>query len=285
MVYALVFIFGTIVGSFLNVVILRYNTGESFLTGDSRCFKCGKNLKWHELVPVLSFVFQKRKCAECKTKISWQYPIVEILTGLIFALFFYFSYQGNGEFLNYSSLSHLYGGLPMRQLLSTFYFLIIFCLLIIISVYDFRHQIIPNFFVWIFNILAFINLFFIKPVPIPNTSVFYPLLSTLYSPFCNFFSGLAFAGVFALMWFVSKGKWMGFGDAKLVLGMGWILGLVKGFAAIVFSFWIGAVVGIVLLFAQKKRYNIKSKIAFGPFLTAGFFISYFLGDYLINLIL
>lgn len=279
MVYALVFIFGTIVGSFLNVVILRYNTGESFLIGGSRCFNCGKKLKWNELIPVLSFVFQKGKCAECKTKISCQYPIVEILTGLIFALFFYFFYQGGGHFFNYFSSS------TFSFLLSVFYFLVIFCLLIIISVYDFRHQIIPNSFVYVFNILAFINLFFIKSVSISNTSIFYPLFSTFYSPLCNFVSGLAFASVFALMWFVSKGKWMGFGDAKLVLGMGWILGLAKGFAAIAFSFWIGAIVGIVLLFAQKKRYNIKSKIAFGPFLTAGFFISYFLGDYLINLIL
>lgn len=280
MVYALVFIFGTIIGSFLNVVILRYNTGESFLTGSSRCFKCGKNLKWSELIPIFSFLFQRGKCSKCKTKISWQYPLVEIITGLLFLLIFNppaggFAQDGfvfDWQFFNY-------------PIFSTLFFLIISCLLIIISVYDFRHQIIPNCFVYAFNVLAFAGLFFTKTIPISSTSIFHPLLSTLYSPLCNFVSGLAFAGVFVLMWLVSRGKWMGLGDAKLVLGMGWILGLAKGFIAIAFSFWLGAIVSIALLFIFKKEYNIKSKIAFGPFLTAGFFISYFWGDYLINLIL
>src|SRR3989338_3931288 len=84
-----VFILGAIVGSFLNVVILRYNTGVSFFSGRSFCPSCGKKLSWYELVPVVSFFALRRKCAGCDSKISWQYPLVEIATGLLFLLTLY----------------------------------------------------------------------------------------------------------------------------------------------------------------------------------------------------
>src|SRR6185503_15262997 len=83
------FVLGTIVGSFLNVVALRYNTGMT-LKGRSKCFSCGKNLEWHELIPVISFLFQKGQCKTCKSSISWQYPIIELSGGLLFILIFYF---------------------------------------------------------------------------------------------------------------------------------------------------------------------------------------------------
>ncbi|NDE68410.1 prepilin peptidase, partial [bacterium] len=75
------FVFGTIIGSFLNVVSLRYNTGMG-VNGRSRCFSCGKTLRWMELVPILSFVWQMGKCRKCETRISWQYPLIEAVAGL-----------------------------------------------------------------------------------------------------------------------------------------------------------------------------------------------------------
>src|SRR3989344_2043374 len=84
----LIFIFGAVVGSFLNVIILRLNTGQSIVSGRSKCFTCAKKLKWHELLPIASFVFLRGKCSACKTKISWQYPVVETITGIIFLLLF-----------------------------------------------------------------------------------------------------------------------------------------------------------------------------------------------------
>src|SRR3989344_8632371 len=132
-----VFLFGAVVGSFLNVVILRLNTGQSIVSGRSKCFTCAKKLKWHELLPIVSFVFLRGKCSACKTKISWQYPLVETITGIIFVLLF-----------------------QQSQNIFGFGFLIlIFSILIIIAVYDYRNQIIPNLFVWIFNGLAFAGLF------------------------------------------------------------------------------------------------------------------------------
>src|SRR3989339_1306488 len=83
-----VFLFGAVVGSFLNVVKLRLNTGQSVVSGRSKCFTCAKKLKWHELLPIASFVFLRGKCSACKAKVSWQYPLVETITGIIFVLLF-----------------------------------------------------------------------------------------------------------------------------------------------------------------------------------------------------
>ena len=87
-----VFILGAIIGSFLNVVILRYGTKS--LGGRSECPSCGKKLVWFELIPIFSFLFLRGKCGSCGRKISWQYPLVEISTGLICLLIFNFSAQG-----------------------------------------------------------------------------------------------------------------------------------------------------------------------------------------------
>lgn len=238
--YAFVFVLGMIVGSFLNVVILRYNTGRSVIKGGSKCFSCGKNLKWHELIPVLSFVIQRGRCRNCKSKISIQYPLVELLTGLIFLATFL---------------------VTRYSLLVTGYYLIIFSLLIIIAFYDLRHKIIPNEFVYAFDILAFLTLF---------------QLSTFNLQLSTFLAGMGFFGFFAAIWLLSRGRGMGFGDAKLALGIGWLLGWPKGFYALLVSFWLGALVGIFLIFFYKKSYNIKSSIPFGPFLTLGALLAFFI---------
>ena len=141
MALVIIFIFGTIIGSFLNAVILRMNTGESIVKGRSRCFSCGKKLSWQELIPVFNFIAQRGKCRGCGSKISIQYPVVEFITGIIFLL----------TFLKLQNTDYL--------ILTTGYHFIIFSLLIVISVYDFRHQIIPNKLVYLFNFLAFLNLF------------------------------------------------------------------------------------------------------------------------------
>src|SRR5690242_17998674 len=78
------FILGTIIGSYINVVVLRYHTGRSSVTGRSLCFSCGKTLSWYELVPIFSFLFLNGKCLGCNSRISYQYPIVEFITGILF---------------------------------------------------------------------------------------------------------------------------------------------------------------------------------------------------------
>ena len=138
----------------------------------------------------------------------------------------------------------------------------IFSVLIIIAIYDYHHQIIPNLFVWIFNGLAFIGLFRIF-----NWN--------------NLPAGFILFSFFALLWGVSRGRWMGFGDAKLALGIGWILGITKGIAAITLAFWIGAIAGVLLIYLNKSKYGLKSSIAFGPFMILGTAVSFFWGEKII----
>jgi len=246
-----IFILGSVIGSFLNVIILRYDTGQSVIKGRSQCSNCQKKLKWYELIPLLSFLIQKGRCRSCKSKISIQYPIVEILTGIIFLLIF--SAQG-GQF----------------SIFKIVYFWVVFSLLIIIAVYDLKHQIIPDIFVYLFIFFAFWNLGFDWNLKIG---------------IWNFLAGIIFFAFFGSIWLVSRGNWMGLGDAKLALGIGWLLGLFKGILALLLSFWTGALIGIFLLFFFKKEYNLKSRIPFGPFLILGIIIAFFFGDAIIKLVI
>ena len=247
-----VFVFGAIVGSFLNVIILRLNTGKSIVSGRSKCFTCAKKLKWHELLPIASFVFLRGKCSACKAKISWQYPAVETITGIFFVLLF----QQSQKFFDFGFL------------------ILIFSILIIIAIYDYHHQIIPNFFVWIFNGLAFLWLF-----NFGNLSAIWRIENFNMD---GFLAGFILFAFFALLWGVSKGRWMGFGDVKLALGIGWLLGMAKGAAAITLAFWIGAIIGVLLIYLSKNKYGMKSSIAFGPFMVLGTMISFFWGEKIIS---
>ena len=81
-----VFLFGVVVGSFLNVIVYRLGTGERMGNSRSRCFSCGTTRGFFELIPIFSFLFQKGKCRHCGSRISWQYPVVELVTGAVFLL-------------------------------------------------------------------------------------------------------------------------------------------------------------------------------------------------------
>jgi prepilin signal peptidase PulO-like enzyme (type II secretory pathway) len=243
------FCFGLIIGSFLNVVIFRLNTEKSF-GGRSACMSCQNKLSWYELIPVVSFIFLGGRCKNCKTKISSQYPIVEIATCIIFAATF-FKFQ-DIFFLNTLNFSFTYA-----------YYTAMFSLLLVIAVYDFKHKVIPDILSVIFGILGFIGLFFFSDFG------FYPHMPSLL----EFLSGLLIASPLALFWLVSKGAWMGLGDAKLALGLGWMLGPSRVFSGAVVAFWIGAIMGLFLVLF-KKNYGMKSEIPFAPYLALGAFLAF-----------
>ena len=271
----IVFVLGTIIGSFLNVVILRYNTGMSIVgspfspKGRSQCFSCGKALCAFELVPILSFVFLRGKCSACKSKISWQYPAVEFITGLIFAAIFIKNLKLFSGFSFQSSFSSFVFPIFTFQFITTtiFYF-IIWSILIVITVYDLKHKIIPNGLVYAFVLLS--------------------LFSSTFT-LTNLLVGPLFFLFFYSLWFFSKGKWVGFGDAKLSLGIGFLLGLVDGVSALIFAFWIGAAVSILIialgalsrtvrggqLRSALGNLTMKSEIPFAPFLILGTLIAFF----------
>jgi len=253
----LVFLFGTFVGSFLNVVIYRFNTNRT-LGGRSHCPSCAKTLHAHELVPIFSFVVQRGKCTNCKAPISIQYPIVEFLTGLLFFAIF-------SKFQLYILTFY-----PYFLVLAT-YFVLIFTILIVIFFYDLRHQIIPNRLVYPFILLSFFS-----PFVLSNT-----MLIPYDWSLMTLISGPLVALPLFLLWAFSRGKWIGFGDVKLALGMGYLLGVSGGYAALMVSFWIGGFFGLILLLASrgkgkgKEHYTMKTAVAFAPFLIFGTSIIFF----------
>lgn len=273
MAFLIIFIFGLFIGSFLNVLILRCNTGVSVVTGKSKCLNCNNNLKWYELIPVLSFLAQKGRCRNCKAKISIQYPIVEILTALIFGL----SYLKIIDFFEYvffyirspnpASINLLlerisnfpFGAKEIFLLVAAFIF---FSLLIVISVYDYYHKIIPNsysLFLFIFSVFFVIGF-----------SLFIQDFNFLLQ---NILSGFAFFSFFFLLSFVSGEKWMGYGDSKLAASLGLFLGPIKTLMALMFSFWLGAIFGILVLILSRKI-SLKSQVPFAPFLALGSFLAF-----------
>ncbi|HEV7702062.1 MAG TPA: prepilin peptidase [Candidatus Paceibacterota bacterium] len=249
------FALGLIIGSFLNVVIYRINTKKS-LGGRSACMSCRNQLQFFELVPVFSFLGLKGRCRNCKTKISLQYPIVEFLTGVIFAsLFLKFSAQGGSA----SGGQEILAIFQPEFIITYLYYAAMFSLLLVVVVYDFKHKIIPDTLSFTFGLLALLGLFLFPAFHIP-------LLS-------GFLSGLFIALPFYLLWLVSRGAWMGLGDAKLAVGLGWFLGFSVALSALVLAFWIGTIIGLGLIFF-KKGYGMKSEIPFAPYLVLGTFIAF-----------
>ncbi len=258
------FILGLIIGSFLNVVILRLNTSKS-LGGRSACMSCQSKLRFYELVPLFSFLVLKGRCRTCSTKISIQYPLVEFASGLIFVSLFL-------------KLSAIGGSASGGQDILSFtvpyvYYAVMFSILLVIAVYDLKHKIIPDILSFIFGALAFVGLFFFLPGQIG----FFPHVPT----WIELLSGVFVALPFATLWSVSSGRWMGFGDAKLALGIGWLLGLSLALSSLVIAFWSGAIIGLTLVILSKnskiRRMGMKSEIPFAPFLVLGTILVFLFG--------
>ena len=243
------FILGTIIGSFLNVVIFRFNTERSF-SGRSGCMTCQNKLCWYELIPLISFFTLKGRCRNCKAKISIQYPIVELISGLVFA----------GLFLKFQDIFYIN---TFVFSVSYAYYAVMFSLLLVIAVYDFKHKIIPDTLSLVFGVVTFIGLFFF------SNFLFFPHIPSVL----EFLSGILLALPFAFIWLISKGTWMGLGDAKLALGLGWLLGFSRILSGAVVAFWSGAIIGFLLIVFTKK-YGMKSEIPFAPFLVLGVFIAF-----------
>ncbi len=250
------FVLGTIIGSFLNVVINRFNTGRS-LNGRSFCPNCGKKIFWYDLIPVLSWLFLRGKCRHCHSKISIQYPLVELSTGILFTILYF-------------HLSFLLFLRPAIFYIFYIWLAIIFTILVVIFVYDLKHKIIPDILSYTFAGMGLLQTIILIPILNFGTLNFY----------LDIFAGIIFFIPFFLLWYISEGKWIGLGDGKLALGIGWFLGFTYGLNAIVLSFWIGAIFSLIILLIVKlkkghKHITMKSEIPFGPFLIFATILEFF----------
>ena len=249
-----IFFFGAILGSFLNVLIYRFNPEEekfSFIKsakGRSKCPHCNKVLLWFELIPILSFIIQKGRCNGCKKKISRRYIIIELLTGIVFVLIAYKFFSFPPFFL---------------------FWLFIAFFLILISAIDFYHYLIPD------NLIKII--FGIGLFPAIATQLFHSFAAINYLGYysylfprlnyelLNYLIGIfSFSSLLFIISIISNEKYMGMGDVKLMAVLGLILGWPAVILVFILSFLSGAFLGLALIFLKKK--SLASALPFGPFL-------------------
>lgn len=249
----IVFILGLILGSYVNSLIWRLANDISF-KGRSQCPYCRQKIYFYDNIPLLSFVFLKGRCRNCKQKISWQYPIVELSLGLLFVLVFL-------NIFDFSILSledmwaQLKAGdfwLLLRNWLAVF-------LLTIIFVFDWRYLLIPVNLLIIFSpifwLLNFLN----------GVTWWWPLLAAILV-----------AAFFLFQFLITKGKGLGEGDIYLGATLGFLFPLHQELiVAILLSYFIGSIVGILFIIFKKKKWQ--TKMPLGTFLVIGSILSMFFG--------
>lgn len=205
MIYVIIFLYGIVIGSFLNVCIYRIPKGESIVKVRSHCMNCGYQLKWYDLVPLFSFLFLRGRCRKCKQKISVQYPVIELLNGVLYCIVF-----------------AVYG-VSVNALL----YALLASALIALSVIDFRTYEIPvGFNIWILA-LGLIR------------------IVTDYANWLDYAVGFLAVSMFLLLiYFFTKGRGIGGGDIKLMAACGLLLGWKLIILAFVLGCIIGSIVHI-----------------------------------------
>lgn len=264
MFYILIFILGIAIGSFLNVLIDRLPQEETIM-GRSHCDYCKKKLEWFDLVPVFAYFYLGAKCRRCKKKLSFFYPTVELLTGVFFVLTVIFA---STKIYN-SPITNLNNGGSISESLLTLHTNVLYTVAllgivscaIVIFFSDFKYQIIADSIQ--ITLFGFSLLYLITQGITPKI-----FLDHILAAFISMFPIL-------LLFIITKGKGMGFGDVKLAFTMGFLLGIMGGITAIYLGFISGAIIGLILIITKKRKF--KSKIAFGPFLIIGLLAVLFFG--------
>ena len=235
----MLFLLGLCVGSFCNVLIYRIPKGEEFVRTPSHCMSCGHELKWYELIPVFSWLAQGGKCRACGVKLSAQYPIVEAANGVMWLLT---------------------GILFRGDWLTVALYCILFSMLLVLSVIDWREFIIPNGINLVIFLLGVVR-----------------LVTDLNNWLLYLIGMLSVALVFFLLHVLTGGNGLGMGDVKLVAGAGLLLGWPK----MLFAVLVGSVVG-ALIHSVRMKHGADRRLAFGPYLAAGIWLSALVGGPLIS---
>lgn len=235
---------GIAVGSFLNVCIYRIPKKENITTTRSHCMACGNVIKWYDLVPVISFLLLRGKCRNCGAKLSIQYPVIEILNGLLYCLV-------------YAVM-----GLNLKSVLT----MALISALIVIAVIDWRTYEIPfglNVFIAVLGVVLVLE----KVVNRDFTGII-----------DNLIGAISVSGFLLILYLVTKGRGIGGGDIKLMAAAGLFL----GWKNCILAFIIGCVLGSVIHLIRMKVSNKDHVLAFGPYLAAGIFIASLWGDRIVS---
>ena len=246
--FKLIFFFflGTVIGSFLNVVIYRMPRNKSIIYPSSSCPNCGYKIKWYENIPIISYILLKGKCKNCSSKISLRYPLVELLTGVLFVA------------------AYLKWGLSI----DLFFNLIFISLVIAITFIDFDFKIIPDEL----NLLGFISGFV------------YSFFRENFTPLDALLGALTGAGFLFVVAFLylklRKIEGLGMGDVKLLAFFGTYLGWFGGLFTIFLGSLIGAVFGIIMAYRKNQDNKGQFEIPFGPFLSLAATVYLFFGDFI-----
>lgn len=287
-IYPISLIFGTIIGSFINVIVDRAETKESPFQGRSFCPHCHKTLAWWEMAPVLNYFYLGGRCSACRHKLSWQYPIVEFLTGVLFVLiawrFLRFPFVGF-RLLGVWNLENL---LILLNLLFWFYWVFVF---LAISIYDFKKYlilteillpaiIISFFWKLLLGIMFSLGQFgFLSRMNLLLGSRAYVFGN--YSYFVSLVLGIIFGGgLISALVYATREKAMGWGDAIVAIFIGIILGWPETIMALIVAFILGGFSSVILMLFKKK--NLKSYLPFAPFLSVGAMTILLFGDILLE---
>lgn len=234
-IYGGLFCLGAVIASFAGVIAERINTGESWVRGRSRCNSCGEELGARDLVPVVSWLLSRGRCRHCGSRVPAQYPAFELLLGIAFAL-------------SYSVIGPVLALAP---------FLVALAVLAFIVLYDLRHTIVPPTASSLLFALSFS----------------YALLAFSEEALAGIFITSGVIGLFFLALHVfSRGKAMGLGDAPVALALSCLAGPFA-FSGLLFSFWIGALCGIVLLVVRRGGPRMGIEVPFVPYMALGFLLS------------
>lgn len=250
------FLFGIVFGSFLNVLSDRLSNEEG-IGGRSHCDSCKKTLQWYELIPLVSFLIQGGKCRTCKSKLSWYYPFSELVTGVVF-VYAWTNFPVN--FFNsisprFSEILLSSTNLNVELIAIKLLFLAIICCGIVMFFADVKYFIIPDAIQIVFAVCVVVMIGIVTQSPFV---VGYRIVA-----------GLAVMVPMLLLYLITKGRGLGFGDVKLAFNIGLLLNMSFGFIALYIAFILGAVIGVFFLVLKKK--GLRSKVPFGPYLLAGMF--------------
>ncbi|MBI5733936.1 MAG: prepilin peptidase [Candidatus Kerfeldbacteria bacterium] len=231
-------IVGLAVGSFINVVVVRLAAGEK-LTGRSQCRNCRHQLSWYYNIPVLSFLYLRGRCAWCQRPISWQYPVVEAAAALFFGVSVFF--------------------IPPGDWLGWLIYLVLVSYLLALFVFDFKYMVLPD------------------SLTLSGTAVLLILNLWYGHSLGELLGGMVLGGgLFVLQYLVSKGKWVGAGDIRFGLLIGAALGWRLTIVALLFSYWLGAIVALVLLILKRAKRG--SHLPFGAFLAIATLLAWVWGE-------